>query len=128
MRRPWLPLVACAALLPGCGDDDEGDSERPSANVPAGGELRVTGDEYSFEPARVTVEGPGRLRVTLRNGGALAHNLRLFRQGRQAGGTPTFQGGQTRSGTAVVERGEYEMVCTVGNHADLGMVGKLEVR
>jgi plastocyanin len=128
MRRPWLPLVACAALLAGCGDDDEGGSEGPSATVPAGTELRVTGDEYSFEPARVVVNGAGELKVTLRNRGGLAHNLKLIRDGREAGGTPTFPGGQTRSGTARLQRGEYEMVCTVGNHADLGMVGKLEVR
>ena len=44
------------------------------------------------------------------------------------GGTPTFSGGQTRTGTVLVEPGEYELVCTVGDHADLGMTGKLTVK
>jgi plastocyanin len=128
MRRPWVPLVACVALITGCGDEGDDGSEGPGTTVPAGKELRVTGDEYSFAPARVTVTGPGRVKVTLRNAGSLAHNLKLIRDGREVGGTPTFQGGETRSGSAPLERGSYEMVCTVGNHADLGMVGQLEVR
>jgi plastocyanin len=128
MRRPWLPLLACAALLMGCGEEDEDGSQDPSATIPAGKELRVTADEYSFEPARVVVNRTGKLRITMRNAGALAHNLRLIRDGQEAGGTPTFQGGETRPGSARLQRGEYQMVCTVGNHADLGMVGRLDVR
>jgi uncharacterized cupredoxin-like copper-binding protein len=27
-----------------------------------------------------------------------------------------------------LEHGRYEMVCTVGDHAELGMTGELEVR
>jgi plastocyanin len=44
------------------------------------------------------------------------------------GGTPTFAGGEPRTGTVQVEPGEYELLCTVGDHAALGMKGKLTVR
>jgi uncharacterized cupredoxin-like copper-binding protein len=43
------------------------------------------------------------------------------------GGTPTFQGGRTRTAWIKLQLGSYRMVCTVGDHEDLGMVGTLEV-
>jgi plastocyanin len=43
------------------------------------------------------------------------------------GGTDTFPAGQTESGSVRVESGEYEFVCTVGDHAELGMKGTLKV-
>jgi plastocyanin len=115
-----VPVAAC-----GGGDDDA--SER-SIMVRAGATVRVVADEYSFDPARVVVRGAGPLTVTLRNRGELAHNLRLFRGDEEVGGTPTFPGGRTESGRVNLEHGNYEMVCTVGDHAELGMTGTLRVR
>ena len=111
----------------GCGDDDQ-EASAPPATVPAGGTARIVGTEYEFDPSAVVVDDPGPLRIALRNDGTLAHNLRLFRGDREVGGTPTFTGGRTESARVTLERGAYEMVCTVGNHADLGMTGTLEVR
>lgn len=93
-----------------------------------GAGLRVVGREYEFDPSRVIVRGAGELTITLRNAGALAHNLKVVRGDRELGGTPTFQGGSTRSGTVRLEPGNYKLVCTVGNHAELGMGGKLQVK
>lgn len=90
--------------------------------------LRVIAEEYSFDPARVDVSGAGQLTIRLRNAGSLAHNLKLTRNGETIGGTPTFPGGETRSGRVNLEPGRYEMVCTVGDHAELGMRGELEVK
>ena len=127
MRR--LAPFTVVLVVAGCGGDEVGygSSER-SVTVPAGGELRVVGTEYRFEPERVVVQRAGRLVIVLENRGSLAHNLKLFRGDTQVGGTPTFQGGRTESGSVVVERGRYRMVCTVGEHAELGMVGELAVR
>ena len=111
----------------GCGDDDQ-EASAPPATVPAGGTARIVGTEYEFDPSAVVVDDPGPLRIALRNDGTLAHNLRLFRGDREVGGTPTFTGGRTESARVTLERGAYEMVCTVANHADLGMTGTLEVR
>jgi plastocyanin len=126
MRR-LTPLIAILAILgAGCGGDDEQAATRP-ATVAAGGTLRVVGTEYSFDPENVLVRGAGPLTISLKNDGSLAHNLRLVRDGQELGGTPTFTGGRTESARVTLERGGYEMVCTVGNHADLGMTGTLEV-
>ena len=90
--------------------------------------LRVTAREYSFDPGAVKMSGAGPLTIQLRNAGSLAHNLKLTRNDETLGGTPTFPGGETRSGRVNLEHGRYEMVCTVGDHAELGMRGEFEVK
>ena len=89
--------------------------------------MRVVAKEYSFDPAMIVMRGPGTLRVTLANEGSLAHNLRLTRDGEELGGTPSFPAGESRSARLRVERGSYEFICTVGDHAELGMRGTLKV-
>jgi plastocyanin len=126
MRRLAAPL-ALLLCLAGCGGDDDEDAVR-SVTVNPNTTLRVTAEEYSFDPGRVVVRGAGPLTVRLRNAGDLAHNLRVTRDGEELGGTPTFRGGETASGRVNLEHGRYRMVCTVGDHADLGMTGELEVR
>jgi plastocyanin len=125
MRRLAVP---CALLLGlgACGGDDGEDAAR-SVTVKPNSTLRVTAKEYSFDPERVVVSGAGRVTIRLENAGSLAHNLELEKDGELVGGTPTFPGGETRSGRVDLEPGRYEMLCTVGDHADLGMTGTLEV-
>ena len=96
--------------------------------MPANAKLRVVGNEYSFDPSTIVVDGSGTPTLTLRNEGALAHNLRLFRDGEEVGGTPTFPGGRSESARVELSRGGYEMICTVGDHEELGMIGTLRVR
>lgn len=131
MRRHLLPIYLLAgAALAGCGGNG-GDEPGRTATVPATGAIEVVADEYSFDPETLVVQaggGQAELEISLRNDGALAHNLRLIRDGSEVGGTPTFQGGETRSGSVTVGPGSYDMVCTVGNHEQLGMTGVLEVR
>jgi plastocyanin len=126
MRRLVAP---CAILLclAGCGGDDDEEDTR-SLTVNPNSTLRVSGDEYSFDPNRVVVRGAGPLTIRLRNTGNLAHNLRILRGDEDIGGTSTLAEGRTGSGRVNLEHGSYEMVCTVGDHAELGMVGDLRVR
>jgi plastocyanin len=126
MRRLAVPLAVLICLT-GCGDDDDEEPAR-SVTVNPNSTLEVTGDEYSFDPGRVVVRGAGQLTIRLRNDGELAHNLRIERDGEDVGGTPTFPGGQAQSGRVNLEHGNYRMVCTVGDHAELGMTGQLQVR
>ena len=126
MRRLAAPL-AVVALLAGCGGDDDDEPGR-TATVGAGATVDVTAREYSFDPETIVVEGGGTLTIRLDNAGDLAHNLRLRRDDRAVGGTPTFEGGRTESGSVQVEPGRYEMLCTVGDHAELGMTGELELK
>jgi plastocyanin len=120
-------MIGLLLLAPsGCGDDD--DAPGRTVNVRAGETIRVIADEYSFDPETIVLTGRGELVVELENKGVLAHNLKVFNGANEIGGTPTFTGGKTRTGSVAVDKGEYELVCTVGNHADLGMTGKLTVR
>jgi len=88
----------------------------------------VTAHEYSFDPERIVIEDSGPREIELRNDGDLAHNLRLRRDGREVDGTPTITGGRTTGVLLPLERGKYELLCTVGDHAELGMTGELEVK
>jgi len=124
LTRFALPLAALALLVAGCGGDDE---PGRTVTAPASGAVRVVAKEYSFDPATIVMRGPGTLRVTLANEGSLAHNLRLTRDGEELGGTPSFPAGESRSARLRVERGSYEFICTVGDHAELGMRGTLKV-
>jgi plastocyanin len=126
MRRLAVPCAIVISLA-GCGGGDDEEPAR-SVTVNPNSTLEVTGDEYSFDPGRVVVRGAGPLTIRLRNQGELAHNLRVERAGEDIGGTPTFPGGDTQSGRVNLEHGNYEMVCTVGDHAELGMIGELVVR
>lgn len=125
MRRLAVP---CASLLVfvACGGG-EGDESARSVSIKPNSTLRVTAKEYSFDPGAVKMSGAGPVTIELRNAGSLAHNLKLTRNGATLGGTPTFPGGETRSGRMDLERGLYEMICTVGDHAELGMRGEFQV-
>src|SRR5688572_9510190 len=126
MRRLAAPFAALLMSV-GCGGDDDGDTSR-TVTLDRGSTVVVRAREYSFDPDRVVVRGPGPLTIELQNDGELADNLRLLRDGEEVGGSPSFPGGRTESARVRVEPGSYEMVCTVGDHAELGMKGRLEVK
>jgi plastocyanin len=125
LRRFALVLALSSLLVLGCGD--EGKPGR-TVTTPAGAKLSVVADEYSFDPSTIVLEGAGTLTVTLRNKGSLAHNLKLFRGDEEIGGTPTLPVGRSESTRLNLEHGSYRMVCTVGDHEELGMTGTLRVR
>ena len=120
-----LALLATASL-PGCGEEDS--SAGGTTTVEAGAAVEVVGTEYAFDPSTVVAEGAGPLEITLVNQGSLAHNLTVFDGETEVGGTSTFQGGESDTTEVELEPGSYEMICTVGDHEALGMVGELEVR
>jgi plastocyanin len=127
MRRPAVAIAVFACLAGGCGNDD-GAGGRTETFPAEEGRIRVVAREYGFDPSTVVLAGgPAQVNVALDNRGKLAHNLKLLKDGHEVAGTPTFQGGETRSTWTKLELGTYEMVCTVGDHRQLGMSGKLEV-
>jgi plastocyanin len=114
-------------LAVGCGGEDRDEPSR-SVTVDGGATVTVEAHEYRFDPNRLVVREPGPLTIRLRNAGDLAHNIRVRRDGEEIGGTPSFPGGRTESARVRLQPGRYELLCTVGDHAELGMTGELEVK
>src|SRR3954453_19137831 len=123
-------------VLSGCGgggDDKKGDGGQKKDSVTVGHNQPIAfgADEYSFEPKNVTVNAgtskPTGVGFVLRNNGSLAHDLHIQKDGQDMGGTPIFGPGKVESGQATLTPGTYEFLCTVGDHAALGMRGTLVV-
>jgi plastocyanin len=128
MSRTLTLTVATALALGGCGGGSSaGGGGGRSVTVAAGQPVSVTATEYRFDPARITVAA-GTVRFDLRNDGSQAHDLRVEKNGQDLGGTAIFGPRQSQSGQVKLAAGTYQFICSVGNHADLGMKGTLAVK
>ena len=127
MRRALPVLIALAAGLAGCGD--EGSDSKGSVTVESGQPVRVKGYEYGFDPGTITVRGGGGgpVRFELSNDGSLPHDLHVRKGDDELGGTKAIGEGEDASASVTLAPGEYEIYCSIGDHADLGMTGKLTV-
>lgn len=121
---PLVRSLACllaAAALAGCGGSG------PVTQV-RGERLEIALDDFLIEPQDVRA-GAGRLTFVVANEGRLGHNLRL-RGGREGERvvTTTLLPGRDATKAIDLARGDYTMLCTVANHEQLGMTGRLVVR
>jgi plastocyanin len=122
-----LTLVALAGA--GCGGGDErGGPGGPATTVAAGRPLVVSAREYALTPGNVVVTGPGELTLRLRNAGSLPHDVRVQSGDRDLGGTDSIPGGESAGARLDLPPGRYRILCTVGDHAQLGMTGTLRVK
>jgi plastocyanin len=128
--RASLALLGAAALAAGCG---------PSAPDPVTDKdgtlrLRLGDPEYAMEPGAIKVRS-GRIRILARNEGTLTHNVKVEEATDEEGavpivygGTATMQPGERAPGVTVrLFPGRYRLVCTIGNHENLGQYAELEV-
>jgi plastocyanin len=117
-----LSLLALGALgLVACGGDDDDDEDTGATHA-----IRMT--EYAFDPADVTVGGGDTITAT--NDGQLPHNYTVI--GEAGAGSvdaviADVDPGSTREIKLNLQAGEYEVICTIGDHADQGMRGTLTV-
>jgi plastocyanin len=121
-RRIIALALASAAALPitGCTDD------APPARARAG-QATVTLDDFSITPQRLRAR-PGRVTFRAINRGAIGHTLRVLRGDREVVAIKTLLPGAGGSGSGTLARGDYKLVCILGNHEELGMYGTLTVR
>lgn len=99
--------------------------------VKAGVPLAFTAKEYKFDPGKVTVDAGGKtvpFTIKLHNSGALGHDLVVEKGGDEVGGTDVITNGQDATTTVRLAPGGYTFVCSVGDHAQLGMKGTLTVK
>lgn len=88
-------------------------------------EIVVSGDEYSFSPATVNLKKDITYRVTFKNTGQAPHNYTVSGLGIS---TATINPGESVSVEVKSDKtGTFNAVCSVGNHEELGMVGKIVV-
>lgn len=113
--------------LAGCGGSGGSGGGGKPVTVAAGKPLAVAATEYRFDPKSVTASA-GTLRITLHNGGTQAHDLRIQKDGQNLGGTAIFGPNQSQSAHVKLAPGTYEFICSVGDHASLGMKGTLVVK
>jgi plastocyanin len=122
-------IAAALALVGGCGDDSKAVTDRD-------GTLRLSVDEYRIVPRNLRTRA-GRVHLVVRNDGRLTHNVAVetFSDSPETdspvelGRTSTSHPGETVSEIKgiVLRPGKYRVVCTIGNHDDLGQYGTLVV-
>lgn len=126
MRRLCL-LPVLVALATGCGggsgDGDGIDLEGTETGTATGADYEVFASEFSFAPPFLVVSKPGRYTFAIRNDGSVPHNFSVEGVGK----TPDAQPGETQTVELTLKAGNYEVLCTLGDHAEQGMTGTLNV-
>ena len=127
--RASLALLGAAAVLAGCGGSGSG------AVTDKDGVLRLRLDEYRITPSKIRVRA-GRIRILATNTGVLTHNVRIEQDSDAQGvttpvvygGTATMQPGTSAPGVTIrLFPGKYRILCTIGNHENLGQYAELTV-
>jgi plastocyanin len=118
--RLGTALLAFALLLGACGGSEEV-ARAPDRDI--GIELR----DFRIGPQVVSTRR-GELTFTVINRGRLPHNFHVKGPGGSRIGLSTMLPGRGSTGVKKFGRGTYRMVCTIANHEELGMYGRLVVR
>jgi plastocyanin len=119
LARATVALVALAAVI-GCGGDE------PTAVV-HDKTVEITLDEFLIAPQNLTAK-PGRVTFRVADRGRLRHSFRIWGADSAPVEIESVFPGEETVRVGELARGEYRMVCTVSNHAELGMTGRLVVR
>lgn len=122
-------LLALALALASCGDDDTTGS---SGTITLTGRepLELEGFEYGFKPGTITFRTGGEsasVRIAMRNTGSLPHDAHVREGDEELGGTEAVGGGKSAEATVNLAPGDYELYCSIGDHADLGMTADLKI-
>ena len=117
---PAAALVALALVAAGC--------TRQDVKQVSDQDLRLKMTEYKLSPLTSYVK-PGRLTITARNDGKLAHNVTVIRQGDViVGRSSTMNPGQTATIKLSLDPGTYRVLSSLSNDDPLGINGYIVVR
>ena len=120
---------------------DSGGGGGDSAAAPAApaAALTISAKEFAFSPKTVTAKAGTDVAITLNNTGAVEHEWTVLKAGTKISKEADFNesmvalkvgpaaGGASATGTANLEAGVYQVVCTIKGHFDAGMAGTLTV-
>jgi plastocyanin len=126
MRKLFLlGLVVVAAGCGGGGGDGSGDGigDDEPFKPASGADYEVFASEFAFAPPFLVVDKPGTYTFAVRNDGNVPHNFTV----KGVGGTEDAQPGETKTVELTLKAGNYEIVCTIGDHEEQGMFGTLNV-
>lgn len=118
-----------ALILGGCGGGAPGNgSGNPPAVSPSavGTKVTATETEYSIALSTSTFTA-GVYTFDVENHGTMPHNLTIAGPGVAQQSSPTEQGGGRGQITVTLQKGTYELWCSIDGHKDLGMDVKIQV-
>jgi plastocyanin len=123
-RGTALVAVALTAVLAagasGCADDSRPEQVRT-------GRVDVALDDFLIRPQRIRASS-GRIDFRVSNRGKVGHTLRVLRGDREVVAVKTLLPGRSARAAGRLTRGDYKLVCILGNHEELGMYGTLTIR
>ncbi len=132
MRRSRISVLAasvglalCMTACGGGGGGARGDAQLAAAAAPAS--FSVTLTEFKIDPAMIDAPSGAALTFEVKNAGTVQHSFAV-KAGDQTYATPMIDAGKTATlQVPALGAGNYEYLCTVTGHADLGMKGTLMV-
>jgi uncharacterized cupredoxin-like copper-binding protein len=115
-----LAAALVVLALSGCGGPGQAVEARE-------GRVEIVLDDFLIRPQLVHASA-GELTFTAANRGRVPHNFRVRARRGDPVAIATLLPGESASETVRLRRGEYRLECTVANHEQLGMYGRLVVR
>lgn len=118
-------LGVAAAVSGGCGGGSDGEtSTAGGTEAPAGDKITVSGKEFSYEPATLTLKAGQPYTIVLKNIGSVEHDITVDKVKFKL----TVAGNNTREkGLKVEKPGTYQFYCSLPGHKSAGMKGELTV-
>lgn len=132
-ERRFITLLAAVVgttlLLVGCGSNSNtgGSGSSPGITTSAAG-TKVTDTEKEYSINLSTMEfKPGVYTFEVQNTGTMPHDLAIAGPGVAQQTSPTVQPGESTQLTVTLQKGTYELWCTIDGHRQLGMDLKIQV-
>ena len=126
----FVTAALVALLLGACGGTSTNTATQSAASSPTatspssatavGTSVGVTEKEFSITLSQTSFS-PASYTFTIQNKGTLPHNLNIEGPGVDTKTSPILSPGQSGMLTATLQKGSYELWCSVPGHKDKGM-------